>query len=324
MPRCALLLALGLAACGGKSSDDSAPPPPAPVLVKALDISVYSGTITSAHVDQWKAAGFSHVIVGTQNASVARQQLATLVAGGMTVDVYKYLYFTSSMTTQVQSALSIADGFPVGRLWLDLEADPGSLDVYDLIDLIQEAIDACGAMPAGIYTGSFWRDHMQGCAEFADLPLWTAHYDGVPTFDDWSTRSFGGWVMPTAKQYMGDTTVGGNGIDVDTNIMWLNLAGAPPPPEGVPAAPTSLAPDGATVSTPSVALTWSDTGATKYQLLLERGSPGAWKYSWTWTPATASYTVSPQYHDINYRFRVRGQNAVGWGTWSEWAQFYVP
>ena len=322
MPRSALLL-LALAACGGKSSGDSAPPPPAPVLVKALDISVYSGTITAAHVDQWKAAGFTHVIVGCQNATVAKQQLAVLVAGGMTVDLYKYLYFTASMTSQVQASLAIGAGFPVGRLWLDLEADPGTLDVYDLCTLIQEAVDAAGPTPVGIYTGSFWRTYMQGCAEFADLPLWTAHYDGVPTFDDWTSRWFGGWSMPAGKQYLGDTTVGGNGVDVDTNILWLNLAAAPSP-AGVPAVPTSLAPNGTTETATPVTLTWSGAGATKYQLLLERGSPGAWSYSWTWTPSTPTLAVSPQYHGVTYRYRVRGQNAAGWGAWSAWAQFTVP
>lgn len=334
------LLALGagfLSSCGDESSDGSSSAAvqgsaeirpidvPQPTLVKALDISVYSGNITASNVQGWQSQGFSHVVVGTQNASIAKQQLTTLVAGGMTVDVYVFLYFSSSMTTQVQNALSIASGFPVGRIWLDIEADPGSLDVQTIHAKIQEAVNACGTMPVGIYTHQFWLQHMEGSAAFSDLPLWYAHYDNVPTFDDWKTLAFGGWTMPTAKQYKGTTTVGGNTVDVDKDILWLNLPGSgPPPPAGVPAAPTGLAPNGGTVTTSSTMLTWSNESATKYQILMESGSPGAWKYYWTWKSSTPSFTVWPQKHGKYYRWRVRALNAIGWGSWSAWAQFYFP
>jgi hypothetical protein len=31
------------------------------------------------------------------------------------------------------------------------------------------------------------------------MPIWYAHYDGEPSFNDW--QSFGGWSRPTAKQF---------------------------------------------------------------------------------------------------------------------------
>ncbi|MBI2900493.1 MAG: hypothetical protein HYY17_09925 [Planctomycetes bacterium] len=327
------LFAAALTACGGGSSDESGDagvlgtqetPPPDPVLVKALDISVYSGEIAAANVESWLSLGYTHVIVGTQKASTAKQQLATAVAGGMSVDVYVFLYFTSSMTTQVQNALSIAGGFPVGRIWLDIEADPGSLGVAGITDKIQEAIDACGTMPYGIYTGAWWwNQHMSGSAQFSDAPLWYAWYDDVASLDTWKTQAFGGWSSPAGKQYKGTTTVGG--VGVDKNVMWLHVPDSGPAlPPGVPSAPTGLSPDGATVTASSTTLTWSNVGATKYQILMQVGSPGAWKYYWTWTTGNASFTVWPQTPGKQYRWRVRGQNAAGWGAWSSWAGFYFP
>ena len=138
---------------GGGAGGGGGAPPPTPVLVKALDISVYSGTISASNVSNWMALGYTHLIVGTQNSTTAKQQLTTAVAGGMTVDTYKYLYFTSSMTTQVQNALAIGNGYPIGRIWLDVEADPGSLSVAQIVAQIQEAVDACGTTPYGIL---FW------------------------------------------------------------------------------------------------------------------------------------------------------------------------
>jgi len=43
--------------------------------------------------------------------------------------------------------------------------------------------------------------------------LWYAHYDGNPSFSDFSP--FGGWNHPNMKQYNGGATVCGVGIDQD-------------------------------------------------------------------------------------------------------------
>lgn len=39
------------------------------------------------------------------------------------------------------------------------------------------------------------------CQNFTDKPIWYAHYDMKPNFDDWSSNKFGGWVKPTLKQF---------------------------------------------------------------------------------------------------------------------------
>lgn len=45
------------------------------------------------------------------------------------------------------------------------------------------------------------------------LPLWYAHYDNSQTFSDYDV--FGGWSKPAVKQYEGDKTSCGAGIDYD-------------------------------------------------------------------------------------------------------------
>ncbi len=50
-----------------------------------------------------------------------------------------------------------------------------------------------------------------GCTVGGDHALWYAHYDGNPSFSDFSP--FGGWSSPAMKQYTGTSTVCGFGVD---------------------------------------------------------------------------------------------------------------
>jgi hypothetical protein len=47
----------------------------------------------------------------------------------------------------------------------------------------------------------------------ADIGSWqySAHYDNSPSFGDF--RSFGGWTRPAIKQYVGDASLCGIGVD---------------------------------------------------------------------------------------------------------------
>ena len=54
---------------------------------------------------------------------------------------------------------------------------------------------------------------MSECITAAKVPLWYAHYDKDPSFNDW--KSFAGWTQPYMKQYNGDVTL--CSTDVDTN-----------------------------------------------------------------------------------------------------------
>lgn len=47
----------------------------------------------------------------------------------------------------------------------------------------------------------------------ASHQLWYAHYDNNPSFSDF--RAFGGWSKPKIKQYAGDRSVCGVGVDLN-------------------------------------------------------------------------------------------------------------
>lgn len=51
------------------------------------------------------------------------------------------------------------------------------------------------------------------CTFFGHLPLWYAHYDHIANFSDWT--EFGGWSVPTIKQYAGTTNDCGGSVDLN-------------------------------------------------------------------------------------------------------------
>lgn len=69
----------------------------------------------------------------------------------------------------------------------------------------------------GIYASTYMWNQIMGatdrCNKFMSLPLWYAHYDGVPSFTDY--KPFGGWTKPTVKQYKGTTALCGASIDLN-------------------------------------------------------------------------------------------------------------
>lgn len=91
-----------------------------------------------------------------------------------------------------------------------------------------------------------------------------------------------------------------------------------------PLAPTGLSPDnGQIISTSSVTLSCNAiSGATEYQFEIEYSDGTNWHYYYTYTSATSSRTFWPVISGASYRWRVRVQNAYGWGTWSAYANFH--
>jgi hypothetical protein len=49
------------------------------------------------------------------------------------------------------------------------------------------------------------------CPSVASQQLWYAHYDNSASFSDFA--AFGGWTKPAIKQFQGDTTLCGAGVD---------------------------------------------------------------------------------------------------------------
>lgn len=66
----------------------------------------------------------------------------------------------------------------------------------------------------GVYTSkSQWDPIMGSYSGGKNYPLWYARYDNKPNFSDFV--SFGGWSKPAMKQYVGDTTLCGGGVDLN-------------------------------------------------------------------------------------------------------------
>ena len=177
-----------------------------------VDISNWSGYITAAQAECWKREGIRFVVCGTQVFDTCRQQLAVATEAGLKVEAYVYLYLDGDPEYQVRAARRTISGFPVDRLWLDFEdSDPCPMPI---IDFIRKSVSACGDFPCGIYTGSWWWTPRMGqTTEFAHLPLWIAHYDGVAKLD--SPPLAPGW-YPTMKQYRGSHEL--CGVTVDVNV----------------------------------------------------------------------------------------------------------
>jgi hypothetical protein len=299
--------------------------------VFAVDISLWSGEIADSEVRCWWDQGVRHVIAGTQNPRITRQQLDMALAGGMTVDLYIYLYWIDSMTDQVEEALAIAAEYPeVSRIWLDIEEKPTGFGVAALKAKVDEALEACGDFPCGIYTGKpFWQTYLANTTKYADagVPLWYAWYDLNPSMSTWSTQKFGGWTQPAAKQYQETYFCG---IDVDKNTMLVD-AEPPDPPGPVPAdgagppgAPTELYPDDLQpIETPSVRMIVNtvQSGVSKYAFQVESWNGTAWLPYYTFQNTKNAHRFNPVLKNRVYRFRARAFDASGWGAYSAWGEW---
>ena len=93
--------------------------------------------------------------------------------------------------------------------------------------------------------------------------------------------------------------------------------------DDVPEAPTGLDPDGGEkITTDSVTLTCAAVdSATGYEFEIDVMAGEVWDDYFTYDDATPSTTFWPQNPDVAYRWKVRAQNAQGWGLWSSWATF---
>lgn len=295
----------------------------------AVDISLWSGEITDGEVRCWADQGVSHVVVGTQVPRISRQQLDMAIAGGMTVDLYVYLYWNTNMAAQVQAAKALAAEYPeVGRLWLDVEESPGGLGTTALKGKIHQALDACGDLPCGIYTGKgYWQTYVGNTSEFASVPLWYAWYDKDPSRGTWATQKFGGWESPTAKQWEETYFCG---IDVDKNTMLVDAEPTVIPAPlaadaaGPPPAPTGMYPDDLLAiegSTVRVLVAAPQQGALTYAFEVQSWNGTKWVPYYTYQSAKSGIRFSPVYAKTAYRFRARAKDASGWGSYSRWGEW---
>jgi len=153
----------------------------------------------------------------------AVQGLKNAKAAGLLADIYMFPCRGKSAQSQVDQMFAAIDQSLWGMVWIDVEANPSSgcswsghdanSNCQFLTDIIN-AIKAKGKRPA-IYSSRYMWQSIFGsftaCPSAASQQLWYAHYDNLPSFSDFS--AFGGWSKPTIKQYQGDTTLCGAGVD---------------------------------------------------------------------------------------------------------------
>ena len=297
----------------------------------AVDVSVWEEPLAQSQMDCLWDSGVRHVVVGTQDAIVAKQQLAMAVARGMTVDAYVYLYWNQDMATQVDDAFAMVQSFPIGRMWLDVE-QATTLGANAIIADVQTALATCkakGTVACGIYTGpGFWKTYANDTHAYDAVPLWYALYNKKRSLSDWPAEQFGGWLAPVAKQFQSAPLCGAGGADWD--VMKVSASPTvvvdrtlPPDTQAAPVAPVGLFPeDGAVIPIDYVKLmSGTVPRATSYQLALERYTGTSWAPYYTWTNANAYVKVTPPATPALYRFRARAMNTHGWGAWSSYVSF---
>jgi hypothetical protein len=143
-------------------------------------------------------------------------------AAGMITDIYMFPCRGKSGSAQVDQMVAGISNNLYGMVWVDVETNPstgcGWGNDYNgncnfLIEIINR-IKSHGKVP-GIYATQYmWQTIMgsaKGCPGAASQQLWYAHYDNNPSFSDFAP--FGGWSRPNIKQYQGDTTLCGAGVD---------------------------------------------------------------------------------------------------------------
>lgn len=114
------------------------------------------------------------------------------------------------------------EGAEFGMLWYDIERYHWSDDRAQNRAFVQEMVDTGISLGihAGIYAGyNSWSAIVGADWDYPHskgLPLWYAHYDGNQDFSDFATTEkggYGGWATPNIKQFYGDKTSCGAGID---------------------------------------------------------------------------------------------------------------
>jgi GH25 family lysozyme M1 (1,4-beta-N-acetylmuramidase) len=155
----------------------------------------------------------SHAVSNLQNAHSA----------GLSTDVYMFPCRGKNATSQVSELFSHVTPSLYSRVWIDVETNPSSgcswsghsaASNCDFVTEVAKAI-ASHSKTAGIYASRYMWESIMGsqkaCAGLSSHPLWYAHYDKNPSFSDFV--AFGGWTHPYMKQYIGDTTLCGAGVD---------------------------------------------------------------------------------------------------------------
>ena len=190
--------------------------------MRAVDVSVYSGEIST---DQWqkiKNDGYELAVVGLFHGRTvnrfAGQQLSGAIQVGLEVAAYVFIAPWTGWTGPQQVAAGMAEAQAykdkLRFVAVDVEADgvTGKM-VRDALDTVK----ALGQRPI-LYTGRWWWvGHFGDSQLFKDYSLWAAYYplflhkspddlvEDVPLYGGWTRESLVGWQHTNTVQFHGVT-----------------------------------------------------------------------------------------------------------------------
>ncbi|KAM9966855.1 hypothetical protein ACTFIR_007090 [Dictyostelium discoideum] len=182
-----------------------------------------------------KSAGYEFAIIrgwesiGQPDANGPHSVYNARDAGFEYVDIYLFpCYSCGNGAGQGEALVNYMKGYNAnyGMVWLDIEG-PGEYWSDDqganaaFFESLVSGLESAGAH-IGVYTSeSQWSPIMGGYTGGSKFPLWYAHYDGNPSFSDFS--GFGGWSSPAIKQY--DDTGDSCGLGFDLNCDFSGFGG---------------------------------------------------------------------------------------------------
>lgn len=145
------------------------------------------------------------------------------------VDVYMFPCPTKDPIVQADELLAEIKGSTYTYVWVDVEDNYNpqcnwtTLSYNESCEYVQKLVKYLESKDqnVGIYASKYmWNLIMgdpQACPRLSDRPLWYAHYDGKESFDDFVP--FGGWTVPTQKQYKGTTTI----CNAEVDFNWYPM-----------------------------------------------------------------------------------------------------
>ena len=196
----------------------------------AVDISNYSGVISPAQAEALKNFGVVKAVVQFVNptASIHAEQIPNLLAAGIEVEGYVYIWFSGGVDFVAQrvtwACTEMKKYVTTGLMWLDCEQADTDNPPFDYVHApvtpqIRAGIAAVtnAGLTPGIYTAAWWWiPGASNTTEFSSqgVPLWNANYDLNPDLDP---VNYGGWTVPRMEQFQGSTVlVGIPMVDLDS------------------------------------------------------------------------------------------------------------
>jgi len=190
-----------------------------------LSVDVSELTSTSAF-NCLAGKGISNAIVRAYRSSGsvdphAAATMANARSAGMRVSIYIFPCpkCGTSGSQQINDAVQnlVRQGQSFDIIWLDVEGgstywstNPAS-NVAFFNSMVQGAQSL--GLTVGVYASkNSWTPIMGSSTVGSSFPLWYPHYDNNPSFSDF--KPFNGWTRPYMKQYEGDGTLCGVGVDL--------------------------------------------------------------------------------------------------------------